>query len=241
MSTFTIFPAVDLKGGKCVRLLQGRADAVTEYGNDPVAMAKHWVDEGATWLHVVDLDGAFQGRPAQTDLILEIAKAIRIPVQCGGGLRTDDDIKRLIDGGVARVVLGTRAWADAEKLDELAVLFGDKLAVGIDSRDGLVQIKGWTETTKIRADALARKADAAGVKTIIVTDTATDGMLTGSNVKAVADVCSAVQCQVIASGGVASVTDVRALRDLKQENLLGAIVGKALYERRVQLRELQDT
>ncbi len=239
MSTFTIFPAVDLKNGKCVRLLQGRADAETVYGDDPIAMAQHWVDEGATWLHVVDLDGAFQGKPVQTDLVLKIAKALRIPVQCGGGLRTDEDIQRLLDGGVSRVVLGTRAWADAEKLGGLAKIFGEKLAVGIDARDGMVQIKGWTETTGVKSSDLARKADAAGVKTIIVTDTATDGMLTGANVGAIADVCGAVRCNVIASGGVASAADVTALRALKKTNLAGAIVGKALYEGRAKLRELQ--
>ena len=239
MSKFTIYPAVDLKGGRCVRLLQGRADAETVYGNDPVAMAKHWQDEGAKWIHVVDLDGAFQGQPAQTDLILKIVQSVKAHVQCGGGLRTDEDISRLIDGGVSRVVLGTRAWSDAEKLEELAQRFGDKLAVGIDARDGMVQIKGWTMTTNITASALARKADLAGIRTIIVTDTATDGMLTGANVNAMEDVCSAVGCNVIASGGVSSLTDVTRLRGLGQANLAGVIVGKALYEGRVSLRELQ--
>jgi phosphoribosylformimino-5-aminoimidazole carboxamide ribotide isomerase len=240
MSKFTIYPAVDLKAGKCVRLLQGRADAVTVYGNDPIAMAQHWAELGAKWIHVVDLDGAFGGQPAQTELILKIAKSVRAHVQCGGGLRSDEDIQRLLDGGVARVVLGTRAWADAEQLDDLSQKFGEKLAVGIDSRDGMVQIKGWTQTTNIRASALARKADLSGIRTIIVTDTATDGMLTGANANAIEDVCTAVKCHVIASGGVATVTDVRNLRRLGQSNLVGVIVGKALYEGRVTLPELQS-
>jgi phosphoribosylformimino-5-aminoimidazole carboxamide ribotide isomerase len=238
MSKFTIYPAVDLKNGRCVRLLQGQPSEEKVYGSDPVATAKYWVDHGAAWLHVVDLDGAFQGRPAQTDLVLAIAKGVKAHVQCGGGLRTNEDIQRLLDGGVARVVLGTRAWAEAEELDELAETFGDRLAVGIDARDGMVQIKGWTETTNITAAILARKADAAGVRTLIVTDTATDGMMTGANVNAVEDVCSAVKCHVIASGGVTSATDVRALRDLKQKNLIGAIVGRALYEGKVSLPDL---
>ncbi len=234
----TIYPAVDLKGGRCVRLLQGRAEAETVYGHDPVAMARYWVEQGATWVHVVDLDGAFQGRPAQTDLILQIARSVSAKIQCGGGLRSNEDIQRLLDGGVARVVLGTRAWAEADALAELAGKFGDRLAVGIDARGGMVQVRGWTETTNITATALAQKADAAGVRTIIVTDTATDGMLTGANTNAIAEVCAAVKCNVIASGGVASVEDVRRLHSLNQPNLDGVIVGKALYEGRATLAEL---
>lgn len=230
MSNFTIFPAIDLKGGRCVRLLQGRADAVTDYGSDPVAMARRWVDEGATALHVVDLDGAFQGRSAQADLIANIIAAIKIPVQCGGGLRTDEEVARLVDAGAARVILGTRAWAEPEQLKKLVQRFGAKLAVGIDARGGLVQVRGWTETTTIRAVDLARQADAIGVATLIVTDTATDGMLGGTNAQAMEDVCVAVKAKVIASGGVSSPADVKALRALGCHNLAGAIVGKALYE-----------
>ena len=239
MSTFTIFPAIDLKGGRCVRLLQGRADQETVYGQDPVAMAKHWVDQGATWLHVVDLDGAFQGKSAQADLVGRIAKAVKIPVQCGGGIRTDDDIRKLLDAGVRRVILGTRAWAEPDQMGKLAQTFGDKIVVGIDAREGMVQIKGWTETTNLKATDLARQADAMGIRTLIVTDTATDGMLKGANVAAMEDVCNAVSCEVIASGGVTSVADIHALQALKKRNMAGAIVGKALYEGRATLRELQ--
>lgn len=237
---FTIFPAIDLKGGRCVRLLQGRADAETVYGADPVDMAKRWVDEGATFLHVVDLDGAFQGSPVQHALVGQIIAALDIPVQIGGGIRTDADIQRLVDYGASRVILGTRAWADPDVLGKLAARFGDKLAVGIDSRDGKVQIKGWTETTTLTTIALARKADMLGVQTLIVTDTATDGMLQGPNVQALDDVCRAVRAGVIASGGVTTPSDVTSLKALGHANLIGAIVGKALYEGRCKLVDMQQ-
>lgn len=240
MSAFTIFPAIDLKGGRCVRLLQGREDAVTDYGSDPVAMALRWVDEGATALHVVDLDGAFQGRSAQAVLIAKIIAAIKIPVQCGGGLRSDEDVARLVEAGATRVILGTRAWAEPDQVRKLIERFGSHVAVGIDARGGMVQVRGWTETTNIRAVDLARQADAMGVGTLIVTDTATDGMLGGTNVQAMEDVCIAVKAQVIASGGVSAPADVKALRALGCPNLAGAIVGKALYEGHTTLRAMND-
>ena len=239
MNTFTIYPAIDLKGGHCVRLLQGRADAATVYGTDPVSMARRWVDEGATALHLVDLDGAFQGRSVQAELMARIIGAVNVPVQCGGGLRTDDEVARLVEAGAARVILGTRAWSEPDQVKKLVDRFGSRLAVGIDARGGLVQVKGWTETTNIRAVDLARQAEAIGVTTLIVTDTATDGMLAGTNAEAMEDVCVAVKCHVIASGGVSSPADVKTLRDLGCRNLVGAIVGKALYEGHTTLAELQ--
>jgi phosphoribosylformimino-5-aminoimidazole carboxamide ribotide isomerase len=236
---FTIFPAIDLKGGRCVRLLQGRADAETVYGDDPVEMARRWVAEGAVYLHLVDLDGAFSGASAQHELIGRIIAAIDIPVQVGGGIRTDADIQRLLDHGAARVILGTRAWADPDGLATLAGRFGDRLAVGIDSRDGRVQIRGWTETTELTTLDLARKADALGIHTLIVTDTATDGMLQGPNLAALDGVCRAVNAGVIASGGVTTPEDIVALRALGRPNMIGAIVGKSLYEGRATLAALQ--
>ncbi|HMP88548.1 MAG TPA: 1-(5-phosphoribosyl)-5-[(5-phosphoribosylamino)methylideneamino]imidazole-4-carboxamide isomerase [Kiritimatiellia bacterium] len=240
MSSFTIFPAIDLKNGKCVRLLQGRANAETVYGSDPIEMARRWVAEGATYLHVVDLDGAFAGTSVQYELIGRVISAIDIPVQVGGGIRTDEDIQRLIDAGASRVILGTRAWSDPESLERLAVRFVEKLAVGIDSRDGKVQIRGWTETTEQTTLDLARKADQWGIRTLIVTDTATDGMLQGPNLKAMDEVCREVSASVIASGGVTTAGDVSALIGLGHENLIGAIVGKALYEGRSRLADLQN-
>ncbi|HMP76188.1 MAG TPA: 1-(5-phosphoribosyl)-5-[(5-phosphoribosylamino)methylideneamino]imidazole-4-carboxamide isomerase [Kiritimatiellia bacterium] len=230
MTGFTIYPAVDIKGGHCVRLLQGRADQATVYGRDPVAMARHWEAQGAEVLHVVDLDGAFSGASAQHALIAEMICAVRMPVQVGGGLRTDADVARLLDAGAFRVVLGTRAWSEPEQVRALVQRYGEKIAVGIDARGGRVQVKGWTETTDIRAVDLAREAESLGVRTLICTDTATDGMLKGTNTQAVDEICMAVRCDVIASGGVSAVADVAALRALGRANLHGAIVGKALYE-----------
>ena len=237
----TIIPAIDLKGGKCVRLRQGVADDATVYGDDPVAMARHWQDEGGRALHVVDLDGAFAGAPAHADVVAKIAAALSIPVEIGGGLRTDDHVRAMLDAGVSRVILGTRALADEAALARLVALYGgEKIAVGIDARDGLVQVRGWVETTGTLATDLARRVAGLGVGTIIYTDTATDGMLSGPNVEAMARICDAApSCGIVASGGVSSVANIKALAGLGRSNLVGAIVGKALYEGRVSVAELQ--
>ena len=238
MSTFTIFPAIDIKAGKCVRLLQGRADAVTVYGNDPSAMARAWQAEGAKALHIVDLDGAFSGHSAQHELVGRIIQAVDIPVQVGGGIRTDSEIERMLSHGATRVIIGTRAWADPDALERLIGLYGDEIAVGIDARNGLVQIHGWTETTGVKAIELAKRASDFGCRTLVITDTATDGMLQGTNTQAIAEICDAVTCDVIASGGVSSPDDVKELRALNKKNLIGAIVGKALYDGKTTLAEM---
>lgn len=240
MGDFTIMPAIDLKGGQCVRLRQGRAEEATVYGSDPVAQAKEWARQGAAWLHVVDLDGAFQGHPAHLEVIGRMAAAVGIPVECGGGLRTDADLEAVLAAGVTRAILGTRALERAEDLAALAAKYGARLAVGIDARDGLVQVKGWTETSRTPAVELARQAVAAGVQTIIYTDTATDGMLRGPNFAGNAELCEAVgpACRVIASGGITTPDHIRRLRALNKKNLAGAIVGKALYEGRTTLAKL---
>ena len=239
MNNFLVIPAIDLKGGRCVRLRQGRAEDVTVYSDDPVDMARRWVADGAQYLHVVDLDGAFEGRPAHSEVIARIARAVPIPIEVGGGLRTEADIRSVLACGADRAIVGTRALQDPAVLSTWAGEFGAHLAVGIDARNGLVQIRGWVETTGMRAGDLAAAADNAGVKTLIYTDTATDGMLGGVNAKAVDEICAAVRCQVIASGGVSSVADIRSLRKFGRTNLAGAIVGKALYEGTVQFAELQ--
>ena len=208
-----ILPAIDLQGGRCVRLRQGRADEVTVYADDPVAMACQWREQGAEHLHVVDLDGAFAGHPAHAGVISEIVRNTGLMVEVGGGLRTDAAVEALVDAGVARAILGTRAWADPEALACLVVRYGERIAVGIDARDGFVQVKGWVETTDVRAIELARQVEEVGVATIIYTDTATDGMLGGPNLKQGDQICAAVpNCRVIASGGVSAPEHVRALR-----------------------------
>lgn len=235
-----ILPAIDLKDGRCVRLRQGRAEDVVVYSDDPVKMARQWRDEGAEWLHVVDLDGAFEGKPAHLGVLRAIAQAISIPIEFGGGLRTDADIEGVLEAGARRAILGTRAWTEPETLRRLVGRFGDRLAVGIDARAGQVQVKGWTETTAMSAMDLARRMEGMGVRCLIYTDTARDGMLSGVNARALDAMCGAVSCSVIASGGVSSVEDVQALRALGRSNLAGAIVGKALYEGRVTLPQLRE-
>jgi phosphoribosylformimino-5-aminoimidazole carboxamide ribotide isomerase len=237
MSDFIIFPAIDLKGGRCVRLRQGRAEDATVYSDDPAGMAQHWKELGAEWLHVVDLDGAFQGQSAHREVLRKIA-AVGVPVEIGGGLRTQEAIEAVLADGARRAIVGTMAWAEPKVLERLCVCFGDRLVVGIDARDGLVQVKGWTETTELSAVGLARRADSFGVHTIIYTDTATDGMLQGPNCEAMEKLCRSVSCNVIASGGVSTADDIRKLRALRRPNLIGAIVGKALYENLVTLPEL---
>jgi len=233
-----VIPAIDLKGGKCVRLLQGRAEDETVYSDDPVSMARQWAGQGAEYLHVVDLDGAFEGRPVHTETIRRIVGAIDIPVEVGGGLRADAHVRELVGAGVDRAIIGTRAFADPDALASLVAEFGERLAVGIDARGGLVQVKGWVETTTTTAVALAARADGLGVRTIIYTDTATDGMLRGPNVEAMAELAGAVACNVVASGGVSTPDDVRALGALGLPNLRSCIVGKALYEGTSSLAEL---
>ena len=236
-----ILPAIDLQSGRCVRLRQGRAEDATIYSDDPAAMARQWLEQGAQALHVVDLDGAFAGVPQHLPVIAQIVAAMgAVPVELGGGLRTDGDVSRALAAGVARVIIGTRALADPAALQRLVLAHGDRIAVGIDARNGLVQVKGWVETTGTRATDLAHRAAELGVATIIYTDTATDGMLAGTNVAAMDEMCRTVpSCQVIASGGVSAPEHVRELVQLNHPNLRGAIVGKSLYDGRTTLAELQ--
>lgn len=235
-----ILPAIDLKDGCCVRLRQGKAEDVTIYSHDPVAQARKWQEQGAEQLHMVDLDGAFTGEPKHAEVIGKIISELKIPVEVGGGLRTDAQIERLVNVGVTRTILGTRALEQVDSLATLVQRFGDVITVGIDARDGYVQVKGWVETTKTRAIDLAKQVEAAGVKTIIYTDTATDGMLGGPNIEAMRKMCEAVpNCRIIASGGVSSPDHVKALCALHCPNLYGAIVGKALYDGKTTLAAMQ--
>jgi phosphoribosylformimino-5-aminoimidazole carboxamide ribotide isomerase len=229
----TVIPAIDLKNGRCVRLRQGDASRETVYSDDPVEVARRWAAEGAARIHVVDLDGAFQGRPVHATVVADIVRAVSARVQVGGGLRTDDDMEAMLDAGVDRVVVGTRVLSAPRDIDRMVNRFGARVAVGVDARNGFVQVNGWVNTTERKAVDVARMADAAGVRAIVFTDTTRDGMLGGVNVDAMAAMCDAVKCGVIASGGVASADDVAALARLRRPNLEGVIVGKALYEGRV--------
>lgn len=235
----TIYPAIDIKAGRCVRLTQGRAEAETVYAEDPVAVAATFKAAGADWVHVVDLDGAFAGEPRNFDVVARIA-ALGLRVQLGGGLRTRAVVERALGLGVSRVVIGTRAAESEAFVTELVAAFSEKIAVGIDAKNGQVAVKGWVDTTATSALALARRMDVLGVRTLIHTDVGTDGMLTGPNFSAQEAMLAAVDCRVIASGGVSRREDVVNLAEIKKRrpNLDGVIVGKAIYEKRVELSDL---
>ncbi|MBU3664307.1 MAG: 1-(5-phosphoribosyl)-5-[(5-phosphoribosylamino)methylideneamino]imidazole-4-carboxamide isomerase [Chthoniobacterales bacterium] len=224
-----LYPAIDLMDGKAVRLKQGRAADKTVYSDDPVSVARDWETRGGDWLHVVDLDAAFEGRQANLDVVRRMASAISVPLQLGGGMRDDVAIRKALDAGAARVVIGTRA-AEAPDFVAGAVkkFGGDRIAVGIDAKDGFVAVKGWTEVTGLAAIDFARKMHACGVGAIICTDIATDGMLQGPNFQSVEDMVCAVDCPVIASGGVSSALDLARLARIPR--LSGAIIGRALFD-----------
>ncbi len=236
-----VIPAIDLKGGVCVRLRQGRADDVTAYNSDPSAQARDWRDQGGRELHVVDLDGAFAGTPRHSKVIAQIIAAFGGPVEVGGGLRTMEALDAVIAAGATRAILGSAALENPAFLAEAVAKHGGKITVGIDARDGLVQTRGWVETSGVRAVDFAASVAAAGVKSIVYTDTATDGMLGGPNLEQMKAICMAAPtCQVTASGGVSSPRDVKNLIALGQPNLRAAIVGKALYDGRTTLKEMND-
>ena len=226
-----IYPAIDIRGGRCVRLSQGRDDATTQYYNDPVEPAVQFTQAGAEWIHVVDLDGAFGGAPLNLATLQQIAK-LGPKIQFGGGMRDRATAEAAYAAGASRVVIGTRAATDPAFLREMAKVHGQQLAVGIDAKDGLVAVKGWTAVTALSANTFAAEVGHLGVSTVIYTDIATDGMLTGPNWKSLEALLKVCPCGVIASGGVANTEDVRKLAQLSKAypNLVGAIVGKALYE-----------
>lgn len=235
----TIYPAIDIKGGRCVRLTQGRADQETVYAENPADVAREFQRAGSAWVHVVDLDGAFAGEPQNLKVVQAIA-AVGLNVQLGGGLRTRAAVERALGFGVQRVVIGTRAAESEAFVGELVQAFGHKIAVGIDAKAGKVAVKGWVATADMTAVALAQRMDALGVGTLIHTDIGTDGMLTGPNLAAQEAMLRAGKFRVIASGGVSRRDDVVKLAELARRyaNLDGVIVGKALYEKRVDLADL---
>ena len=232
-----IIPAIDLSQGQVVRLARGNMQKKTVYSDDPVAMARRWADAGAQILHVVDLDGALRGKSANRAEVAKIVEAIDIPVELGGGLRTVEDVQRVLDIGVRYAIMGTAALRDLSELEAAIAQFGEQIIVGIDARDGKVAFEGWTQDSDIEATQLAQQMELLGVERLICTDIATDGMLTGPNLAAMRQFCQAVDIPIVASGGVSSVQDVKALRKLEPLGLLGCIVGRALYTGALALSE----
>ncbi|MFA5257892.1 MAG: 1-(5-phosphoribosyl)-5-[(5-phosphoribosylamino)methylideneamino]imidazole-4-carboxamide isomerase [Opitutales bacterium] len=231
-----IYPAVDIKNGRVVRLRQGRKDQESVYFEDPAEPARRWAEAGAEWVHVVDLDGAFTGHPSNWKAI-EAISATGMKVQMGGGLRDEASVERAFLAGVARVVIGTKAVDDKGFISALVRKHGDKIAVGIDAKDGKVAVRGWVDTMDATALGLAKTVADLGVSTIIYTDISRDGMLEGPNYEAQSEMCANVSCRIIASGGVGSLEDVVLFSklDAKHANFDGVIIGKALYEGRVDL------
>ncbi len=231
-----LYPAIDLKGGQCVRLLRGAMDAATVFGDDPAAQARAFVAAGCRWLHLVDLDGAFAGRPVNASAVEAILAAVTVPVQLGGGIRDRATIDAWLEKGVARVILGTAALRDPDLVKAAAAAHPGRVAVGIDARDGRVAVEGWAETSQTEASDVARRFEDAGVTALIYTDIDRDGAMAGPNVTATAALARAVTIPVIASGGVASMADLRALKE-SGAPLDGAISGRALYEGRLDLTD----
>ncbi|MBN9256678.1 MAG: 1-(5-phosphoribosyl)-5-[(5-phosphoribosylamino)methylideneamino]imidazole-4-carboxamide isomerase [Mesorhizobium sp. 65-26] len=228
-----LFPAIDLKDGKCVRLKQGEMDSATIYNDDPAAQAAAFEAQGFEWLHVVDLNGAFKGESVNSAAVGAILKATRNPVQLGGGIRTLEQIEDWLDRGLARVILGTVAVRDPDLVKQACKAFPGKIAVGIDARGGKVAVEGWAEASSLGIVELARKFEGAGVAAIIYTDIDRDGILTGINWDATIDLADAVSIPVIASGGLASIADIVRMTMPDATRLEGAISGRALYDGRI--------
>jgi len=230
-----IIPAIDLKDGQCVRLQQGKKEAVTVYSSDAVATAKKWKSCGARVLHVVDLDGAFTGRQRNLDMVLAIRKNVDMMIEVGGGIRDLMTVDQLISAGIDRVIIGTSAVEDSDFVVQACRNFPGRVLVGIDAKDGKVAVKGWEEVSSIEAKELAKRVEMVGVAGIIYTDISRDGMLTGPNLTALQEMVDTVNIPVIASGGIASIDDIRNL--LKIKKVWGAITGKAIYSGSLDLRE----
>ena len=224
-----LYPAIDLKDGRCVRLLKGAMDQVTVFNDDPADQARKFAADGFAWLHVVDLDGAVEGRSVNRDAVEAILKTAAIPVQVGGGVRTFEAVEEWIEAGVSRVMLGTAAVRDPDLVKLAAAAFPEQIAIAVDIRDGRVAVGGWVETSELSPTDLARRFEDAGVAALIVTDIGRDGAMTGVNVEAVGAVADAVAIPVIASGGVASVLDIEKLQARPGVRIAGAVLGRALY------------
>jgi phosphoribosylformimino-5-aminoimidazole carboxamide ribotide isomerase len=231
----TVYPAIDLRGGRCVRLVEGDFARETVYGDDPVAVARRWEAAGARWIHVVDLDGARAGAPAQLDLVAAICRAVTIPVQVGGGLRDAHAIQAVSDAGATRAIVGTVAVRDPDLCEALCRAFPGRVVVGIDARDGIARVSGWEEGSTSLATDLARTVAKGGAAAIVYTDIARDGTERGPNVEETAKVARAAQIPVIASGGVGSIAHIQAVAARAADGIEGVIVGKALYTGAVKL------
>ncbi|MCD6435052.1 MAG: 1-(5-phosphoribosyl)-5-[(5-phosphoribosylamino)methylideneamino]imidazole-4-carboxamide isomerase [Clostridiales bacterium] len=229
-----IFPAIDIRKKKCVRLTQGDYSKMTIYDSDPLKVAIKWQSKGAEFLHIVDLDGAKDGERINNSIIEKIVKAIKVPVQIGGGIRKTETVEELLTSGVSRVIIGTGAIKDLKWLKEIVKIYGEKICVSIDARDGFVATDGWKEISEVKAVDFAIELENIGIKTIVYTDIKKDGMLKGPNFEMYAELIKKVNLDIIASGGISTLKDIEKL---KQMSIYGAIVGKALYDEKIKLEE----
>lgn len=229
---FIVYPAIDMRGGKCVRLLQGDYDQETVYGDSPFEMAKTFAAEGAEWIHMVDLDGARDGKRVNDPFVIQAAQELGVNVQIGGGIRSESDINHYLENGVNRVIIGSIAVFNPEFAEKMVRKYGTKIAIGLDAKNGFVATHGWLNTSEVSALELGKRFADAGAETFIFTDIATDGTLGGPNVEATRQLALETGKSVIASGGVSTLDDLTALRQLRKDGISGAIVGKAIYEGR---------
>jgi phosphoribosylformimino-5-aminoimidazole carboxamide ribotide isomerase len=232
-----LIPAIDLKNGQCVRLRQGKMDDVTVFSDDPVAVAKRWADEGAQRLHVVDLDGAVKGVPLNIKSVEKIAAAVKIPVQVGGGIRDEETVQRMLNAGVQYVIVGTKAITAPHFLHDLCIEYPRHIIVSIDAKDGRVALNGWAKVTGHDAIEAAQHCERDGAEAIIYTDIARDGMMNGFNAEATRALAKSVKTPVYASGGISSVKDLVTLREIEGDGVAGCVVGRALYEGTLNLKE----
>ncbi|MEJ4085346.1 1-(5-phosphoribosyl)-5-[(5-phosphoribosylamino)methylideneamino]imidazole-4-carboxamide isomerase [Bacillus altitudinis] len=237
MSEFTLYPAIDMRNGKCVRLVQGDYDQETIYGDSPLDMARQFANEGAKWIHLVDLDGAKAGKRVNHEHVLAIASSLDVNVQIGGGIRTEEDVAFYLNNGVSRVILGSSAVSNPVFVKKMLAQYGEKIAIGIDARNGFVSTEGWLETSEVKAEELGKELAKEGAEVFIFTDIQMDGMLSGPNVESTVRLAEATGKQVIASGGVSAVGDLQKLSAQKQTGVSGAIIGKALYTKQFTLAE----
>lgn len=235
-----LLPAIDLKEGKCVRLKQGDMAQTTVFNDDPAAQAQEFVTQGAEWIHIVDLDGAFAGKPVNATAVENILKKVSVNIELGGGIRTIETIKMWIDKGVTRVILGTIALRDPDFVKKACREFPDKIAVGIDAKDGFVAVEGWAEKSEMTALDLARCFESVGVSAIIYTDVSRDGVLQGPNLLATVQLASLISTPVIVSGGISSLKDIEACKREEKNNIIGVIAGRAVYENRFSVRQAVD-
>lgn len=235
-----LIPAIDLKDGKCVRLRQGKMEEDTVFSDDPVAVAGRWVEAGCRRLHLVDLNGAFAGEPVNAEVIHQIAEAYPdVPIQVGGGIRSEETIETYLDAGVSYVIIGTKAVSDPHFISDICIGFPGHIIIGLDAKDGKVAIDGWSKVSKHDVIDMAQRFEEDGVEAIVYTDISRDGMMQGVNIEATVRLARAINIPVIASGGITNMDDIKALKAVEDEGVMGAITGRAIYEGTLNFAEAQ--